>query len=226
MHFQCGIVDDVALHALEPLASTLGATMNMFIGWEKDTYSSAAHALLDVWLLPLRDSTAEERRAAYERCVEFAKHDFPPWGDDTTKRGYTAVLLERLATDEKAPAALAADVLGRLTTVRTIIPGHEGIAPYLVRCALAFLGRDPDSDQRISKMLLVILPRGHPTDILTVEACVRLTELDLPAPPLVHLDEWDEWSEERLGTLQHRRPDLVERIRRLTEELGTPGRRA
>jgi hypothetical protein len=215
-HFQCGIVDDVALHALEPLASTLGATVNMFIGWEKETCPSTAHALLDIWLLPLRDPTAEERRAAYERCVKIAAHDFPPW-DETIQRGYIAVLLDRLATDEKAPAALAADVLSRLATRGSIALRHEDIASCLVRCALAFLGRDRESDQRIAEMFR-ILELWPPLDIFTMEAYVRLNELDLPAPLLGHLDER---SEELLGTLQHRRPDLVERIRRLTEECGT-----
>lgn len=230
-NFQCGIVDDVALHALEPLANVLGDTMYMFIGWEKDTCPSAAHTLIDLWLLPLRNPTAKERRAAYERCLKIAEHDFPPWCE-TTQGRYTALLLDRLTTDDKAPAALAADVLSKLATVKTITR-HEGIAPCLVRCALAFLGHDRDSDERIAKMLFVTLPLCHPADIHAVEACVRLTELDLPAPPLSDLgdlfdldeDEWGEWGEwdkEPLGTLQHRRPDLVERIRRLTEERGTP----
>lgn len=221
-HFQCGIVDDVALHALEPLTSTLGATINLFVRWEKETCPSTAHALLHVWLLPLRDPAAEERRAAYERCAKIARQNFPPW-EKTTNHRYTAVLLDRLATDEKAPAALAADILSRLTTVRTVTPLHEDIAPCLVRCALAFLGRDRDSDQRIAETLQITLPRCDPADILTVEAWVRLTELGLPAPPLVHLNEWSEGTLEQIA---NHRPDLVERIRRLTEERGTPGRRA
>jgi len=59
-----------------------------------------------------------------------------------------------------------------------------------------------------------------------VEAGVRLTELGLPAPPLAHLDES---SEEALSTreqIANRRPDLVERLRWLTEERGTAGGRA
>jgi hypothetical protein len=206
-HFQCGILDDVALHALEPLASTLGATINMFIGWKKETCPSAAHVLLDMWLLPLRDPTAEERRAAYERCVKIAKSDFLAW-DETTKGQYTALLLDRLTTDEKAPAALAADVLSTLgadltVTDRTRAAVVEGrrpprrpapprdmrLAPYLIRCALAFLGRDRDSDQQIAKMLLRALPLCHPADTLVVAAVIRLTELGLPAPPLAHPDE-------------------------------------
>jgi hypothetical protein len=162
--------------------------MNLFIGMEKGTCLSMAHALLDVWLLPLRDPTAEERRAAYERCTNIATLNFLPW-EEATKVRYTALLLDRLATDQKASATLAADVLGSLTTFRSIGPLHEGIAPCFVRCALAFLGRDHDSDQRIAKMFQVILPLCHPADILTVAACVRLTELGLPLPPLGDLDE-------------------------------------
>jgi hypothetical protein len=217
MQFQCGIVDDVASHVLEPLASTLGATMNIFIGWGKETFPSVAHALLDVWLLPLRDPTAEERRAAYERCVKVAKRDFP-W-DETTYGRYTALLLDRLATDEKAPAALAADVLSTLGAdlavtdrTRAAVPRDGRLAPYLIRCALAFLGRDRDSDQRIAKMLLRALRLYNPTDALVIEASIMLIELDLPIPLLAR------------GTCEqiaNRRPDLIERIRLLTEERGT-----
>lgn len=216
-NFQCGIVDDVALHALEPLSSTLGGTINLFINWEKEKCPSTAHALLDIWLLPLRDPAAEERRAAYERCAHIATSNFPPWGENTKPR-YTAVLLDRLATDENAPAALAADVLSTLTGVRAITPLDEGITPCLLRCALAFLGRDRHSDQRIAETLQVILPRCDPENILTVEASVRLTELDLPSPRLVPLDEW---GADMLQQIANRRPDLVERVRRLTEERGT-----
>lgn len=225
MYFQCGIIDDVALHALEPLASILGGTMNMFIGWEKEICPSAAHALLDVWLLPLRNPVAEERRVAYGRCARIATANFPPW-EDVTYRRYIAMLLDRLATDEKASAVLAADILVRLTAAtvpRPITPLHVDIAPCLLRCALAFLGRDRDSDQRIAGILQVILQRCDPADILAVDVCVRLTELGLPAPPLVHLDEWGEGALQRIA---NRRPDLVERIRRLTEERDNAGRRA
>jgi hypothetical protein len=232
-NFQCGIVDDVASHALEPLANTLGTTINTFIGWEKDTCPSAAHALLDIWLLPLRNPTAEERRTAYERCAKIAAHDFPPW-DETTQGRYTALLIDRLTTDDKAPAALAADVLSELVTIETF-RRHEGIAHYIVRCALAFLGHDRDSDERIAKVLFAAVPMLHPTDILAVEVLVRLTELGLPAlsdlgnlGDLIDLDEdewrkYGEWDRELLvSTLQRRRPDLVKRIRWLAEKLAPP----
>lgn len=220
-YFQCGISDDVALHALEPLAKTLGATINLFVGLDKETCPSTAHALLDVWLLPLRDPAAEERRVAYERCAKIATSNFPPW-DEATYRRYTAVLLDRLATDEKIPAAIAADVLGSLTAFGRIRPLHEDIALGLLRCALVFLGHDRDSGQRIAETLQSILPRCDPDDILTVEVYVRLTELDLPAPPLVHLDKMNEGTLQQIAT---HRPDLVGRIRRLTER-ATVGRRA
>lgn len=240
-HFQCGTTDDVALHALEPLASTLGDTINRFIVWEKEIYPSVAHALLDVWLLPLRDPTAEERRAAYERCVKITKMGFLP-GDETTKDRYTVLLLDRLATDEKATAALAADILSTLgadvaptdraradVAERKLphrpLPRNMKLAPYLIRCALAFLGRDRDSDQRIAEILLRALPLCHPADLLVVEAGIRLTELDLPAPPLAHLEELSEEHHGMVQQIANRRPDLLERLRRLTEERGTAERR-
>jgi hypothetical protein len=216
-HFQCGMIDDIVLHALEPLASTLGGTINMFICWgeeEGHTLLSAAHTLLDLWLLPLRDPTAEERRTVYERSVRSANNDFLQLGK-TVKYQYITVLLDRLTTDEEAPSALAADVLSGLTSSRTMKLNYEELRPRLARCALTFLGRDLHSDQRIADMFRM-MEFWDSTDIPTVEAYLRLAELGLPIPPLV-----DKWREELLGTVQHRRPDLVERIQRLTKERHT-----
>jgi hypothetical protein len=205
-HFQCGMMDDIAMHALEPLVSTLGHTINMFVAW-KDTCPSAAHTLLDVWLLPLRDATAEERRASYTRCARTVTfHKMLP-GSDIFRNRYAAVLLDRLTTDEEAPAALATDVLNMLVTCSTA-KSLGDLGPCLIRFALAFLGRDRDSDQRIATVLQIILPQVDPANILTLECWVRLTELGLSVPPLVRLDT--------LQQIANRRPDLVERIRRIT----------
>ncbi|MGH3915597.1 MAG: hypothetical protein ACRDTC_19655 [Pseudonocardiaceae bacterium] len=151
----------------------------------------------------------------------------------------TIMLLDRLATDEKVPAALAADVLstlgadleftnpvradaveGRKPPSRLPMHSDTRLAPYLIRCALVFLGRDRDSDQRIAEMLLHALPLCDPADVLVLEASIRLIELDLPAPSLTHPDKWSEESRETLEKIANHRPDLVKRLRWLTEERG------
>lgn len=214
MHFQRGMIDDIAMHALEPLASTLETTTNMFIPW-RNTCPSAAHALLDTWLLPLRDATVEERRTSYQRCARTVIYYTTLPGGDIIRCKYTAALLDRLATDEKAPTDLAADVLNMLATAPTITSIQQDIAVYFIRCAMAFLGRERDSDRRIAKALQVILQRCDQADILTVEVCVRLTELRLPAPTLINLDQM---SEDTLQRIANRRPDLIKRIQWITEE--------
>jgi hypothetical protein len=93
------------------------------------------------------------------------------------------------------------------------------LIPCFFRCALAFLGREPDSDRQIVEMFRILEPGWDSTDILMVEAYVRLAELGLPAPPPTPLDKW---GGESLGKLQYRRPDLIERIRRPTEKRGIP----
>jgi hypothetical protein len=213
VHFQCGITDDVALHALEPLASTLGVTVNMYGGWSEEACRSAAHALLEVWLLPIRDSTDEERRTAYERCFRIATGIFPP-EDVATYRRYAALLLDRLTTDTAASPDLAADVLEMLTNERTDL--HE-VAPRLVRCALAFLGHDRDSDQRIADVLGVVLIDRLPVEhALAVEACIRLAEFDLLGNRFDQMDEL----RDVLESVVRRRPDLEKRLPRLREDRG------
>jgi len=232
-YFQCGMVDDVAWHTLEPLASTLGSTVNTFSIKEKKGRSSVAHALLDMWLLPLRDPTAEERQTAYRRCADIARHNL--WSEDrATGLGYTTLLLDRLATDEKASPALAADVLSTLTAVPTphgAIQGggatllHKELVPCLARCALAFLGRDRESDHRIAELLSTILTHHAPVDVLELQVFVRLLELDL-STPLPFLETWIAEFDHLLQQIASRRPDLMERLRQVIEERGITGQGA
>jgi hypothetical protein len=210
MHFLCGINDDVVLHALEPLTRTSGFSISAFVGGGNEKFLSPAHALLDVWLLPLRDPTAEERRAVYERCIKIAKNKFfqVPKMDQFQ---YIALLIDRLATDEKASAALAADVLAELLTSEVMTFYREDITPRIARCVLTFLGRDHDSDRRIAALLRK-LEFWQPADIVTLEAYVRLAELGLPVPPLGDLDKWIN-SRSQPDSVRH----LARRIRRLSE---------
>ncbi len=143
-HFMCGINDDVIYHALDPLLTTLGETVDLFIeGFDDGLCRSAANALLDVWLLPLRDPGPEERRAVYERCAAIATARVPvPWGI-STRGEYGVLLLERLTTDSEATTALAIDILGMFRYPP--YPVIEPLAMKIFECVLAFLGRDDDA---------------------------------------------------------------------------------
>jgi hypothetical protein len=213
-YFHGSMIDDLAQHALEPLSRTLGITISTFAAWWQESCPSAAHALIDLWLLPLRDATADERRAAYERCARIAVADIPSW-DDSTREGYAALLLDRLATDEAATPTLAADVLELFHNTKHLSLSDD-VAPQIVRCALAFLGLDRDSDLRLADVLdLALMPDLSCVDaVLGVDALVRLAELDLPVPPVRAFERPDRL-QDLLTSVAHRRPDLAERLLRI-----------
>jgi hypothetical protein len=150
-HFMCRVTEDTVHHALQPLLATLGPATNTMIGWRSGGAVSAARALLVAWLLPLYRPTPEEQRDVYGLCAEIATADFPHW-DGTIHERYATLLLDRLSTDPTVPMELVADILSKLDTA---FSGSLAInlAPRIVRCALAFLGRDPASDERIATVV-------------------------------------------------------------------------
>ena len=156
----CRVGEDLAQHALEPLERMLGQAIYTIGGWDGSAPVSAAHAMLDAWLLPLREPTPEQRRACYERCVTVAVTGFRPWGDATAAR-YARLLLDRLATDESVGPELAADLLGRFAEDRARHQLLPEVAGPLVRCGLAFLGGgDPGADRRIAAVIEQALASG------------------------------------------------------------------
>jgi hypothetical protein len=192
-------------------------TISTFAGWWEESCPSATHVLLDVWLLPLRDATDVERRAAYQRCALIATAEFPSW-DDATHTGYAAPLLDRLATDDSATPALAADILDKFR--RTKRPSlSDDVAAPIVRCALAFLGVDRESDLRMAEVLdIVLVPDlGLVDAVLAVDALVRLAELDLPVPNVRAFENRDDLNT-LIAAIAQRRPDLPDRLRRLAAQ--------
>jgi hypothetical protein len=219
-YFQCGIDDDVVHHVVEPLTAVLGETVNLFtIGLAGNACLSTAHALVEVWLLPLRCPEPEERRIVYERCAKVATNLELP-SDQETRYGYCSLLLDRLTTDYATPSSAAADVLEMFTyPMATEI--LDKLAPHIVRCSLAFLGQDHDSDRRLAKTISPFLPDLHLVGrVLGLEAWVRLAEFGLPLPPAVLAQQEQSVEfDELVRSVAERRPDLIQRIRRIEAEV-------
>jgi hypothetical protein len=173
--FQSGAHDDMLLHALAPLLdSTLGPSVRRFVGEGGEPAVSAAHALVDVWLLPLRQVDPEERRSAYERCASFATSR--SW-DEATRIEYTSTLLRALAVDLDAPTALVADILTRIKA-----PGisyRPTIA--LLQCGLAALDRD--SGDASAARIIRLLQDMADLDTMPAGMVDRLTRLAAGARP-------------------------------------------
>lgn len=211
-YFLCSELDDVSQHALEPMTQTLGVVNSTFIGREY-AYPSAAHALLNVWLLPVRDATPEERRAAYARCTTIAtelEDGYRHWDRETARR-YAALLLDRLATDDAATPDLVADILAEFATAPVFF---VDLAPKLVRCALSVLGLNRTSDLRMRDFLEAAILReiGSVDPVLRTEALVRLVELKVTDP--LDLLPTSREIDDLVSSISEQRPDLVERLRR------------
>lgn len=198
-YLQCGNLDDVALHALAPLLNQLGSTVNAFVGFGDD-YGSTANALLQAWLLPLREATSEERQLIYLRCARIAVSRAL---SDDDRPLYARLLVDRLATDSDASLALVAEVLQLFMTSHALTNSEEGKVT-LARCGLAFLNVlqsvQAPNEERVAETLLSVLSWPSEQDPRPVaQVWVRLAELGYFADDH-HVDGWPAW------------PDLTERL--------------
>lgn len=170
-HFQCGNLDDVVHHALEPLLVTLPEAVNTMIGWNQTSQSSLANLLLGLWLAPLGDhATPAIATTARKAAAILASAEVPLQG--TTRYAVTRLLLDAVTVNQEIPAAVVAEVLERVPLLSPVI--KRGAA----RCALAHLGRDQDADRRIAAAVVELLPADQDQgDPVLSELAVRLMEL-------------------------------------------------
>jgi len=170
----------------------------------------------------LRHPEPEERRAVYERCAAIAVGVVSSTWDDESRRGYAALLLDRLAADSEAEALLAADILSTFTHTRSDeLRNH--LATKIARCCLAFLGQGHDSDVVIAALLSdVLMPDLSSVELQCgMEALARLAELGLPTPPLLQFepDQCREQFDDLVRLVARDRPDIAKRVQRLTKAL-------
>ncbi|HKS47762.1 MAG TPA: hypothetical protein VJT49_22145 [Amycolatopsis sp.] len=172
-HFSVAKVDALVQHLLEPLTSALPDSVNSLLRWPDVQLHSAANLLMRTVFLPLEGGRTEQAAEAYRRCADVAALDRLPWQEEKRNR-YAKLLLERLAVDENASAAVIDDVSSTLLPLR-------GVRAEIARCVLTALGKDPHRDRnlvvKLDSLIDADFARAEPTTAL--ESWTRLVELDL-----------------------------------------------
>ncbi|GGQ83546.1 hypothetical protein GCM10010166_62120 [Couchioplanes caeruleus subsp. azureus] len=94
-NFHCDPLDDLAKHALEPLAAAVEDAVVMVHGYWEDQAISAAQSLIRLWLLVSTESRVEEVIDAFGVAIEIARRGFPPTGVES-RRNFRIILLRTL----------------------------------------------------------------------------------------------------------------------------------
>jgi hypothetical protein len=132
-NFHCGEDTDLLQHALAPFESVLDRGLNTFGPREPGARpTSALHRLNELWLLRLRGDTVspEERRSAYQACVQVVVEPVQPWSL-AEKQAYALLVLDCLAVDSAAPLDLITSVIVTLSAAAPFDGVAESILRYL-----------------------------------------------------------------------------------------------
>ncbi|NBE83898.1 NACHT domain-containing protein [Micromonospora rubida] len=181
-HLTCDPDDAVVVHALEPMFDKLSTALAVFSDTGSGVAASAAHALVDAWLLPLRSATRQERRTVYLRCLRVAldaEHLVANWD----RAAFLRLLLDRLAEDCDASADVVAEVLSACHDSALLV--YPEVAAALFRCAQRALGADPAADRRIGEavieagLTLRAFSQGWRSDDVAVDVLARLYEIGM-----------------------------------------------
>lgn len=97
-HFATDVLDDICVHALEPLADCMGTAITTFHSYWHDRSVSAANALIKLWLVSSQDSPMDELAAAYDTCLKITIHGFAPF-DSQARNLYRQIFLHQLSLD-------------------------------------------------------------------------------------------------------------------------------
>ncbi|WP_433493916.1 NACHT domain-containing protein [Micromonospora sp. CA-248089] len=214
-HLACDVDGAVLVGALEPVFDKLATALALVVGSDSDGVSSAAHTLLEAWLLPLRAASDQERRRVYLRCVFLAEHGagvVPDWD----RGAFLRLLLDRVAGDREASAEVVADVLEAVCRL-DLLPFTD-ISAVLLSCVHRVLGLDRRVDRRLVAVVeaaarIPLPPHESPLDEVAAEIAVRLHEAGVETIPIgaALLNDVNQ----RYG---ERRPDLVRRLVPLVED--------
>ena len=212
-HLSCDPAVALVVHAVEPVYAQLQTALATFPEMGGGPTPSVVHALIDAWLLPLRPATERQRLEVYLRCVKLVVAA-EGLVEDWDRAAYLRLLLDRLAQDHEASAAVVATVLAAAGDLLN----HPEVTVAVLRCADRAMDLDTTGwlTERISGAVAAAL--FPPIDLAGAEALVYAQEwggdagrAGLPAA----LAEF----EARYG---RERPDLVRRLRPLTERRRPP----
>ncbi|MFC6020606.1 NACHT domain-containing protein [Plantactinospora solaniradicis] len=169
-HLQCAIEGDVLIHALEP-AATVPRGINEFVAVSPSQAASVVRQLVTFLMPPKEARTVAQRHHDYQRFV----HTLARLRDPMAERWFVELLLSRLASNLELPAAMSVDIIESLDP-RLLLEGRT--ADRLMRCGLAFLGRDQVVDRRLGALIAMHLRPCYSEgdERLAAEALVRLVE--------------------------------------------------
>ncbi|MEV6814653.1 hypothetical protein [Micromonospora sp. NPDC051296] len=201
-HLSCDAAVALAVHAVEPVYAQLQTALATFPELGGSATSSVGHALIEAWLLPLRPATEQHRLEVYLRCVKLVVAA-AGLVEDWDRAAYLRLLLDRLAQDHEASATVVTTVL----VAAGDLLAHPEVRVASLRCADRVM--DVDANRWLRVQIGTALPM--PIDVAFAETLLYLHEwgngLAVPQSVLAVF-------EERYG---RQRPDLVRRLRLLTE---------
>ncbi|MEU4640294.1 hypothetical protein [Micromonospora sp. NPDC023814] len=209
-HLTCDVDAAVVVHALEPMFDRLPTAVAAFHDPDGSAFTSAARALLDAWLLPLRPATRQQREDVYLRGVRLVS-GLAGMVPDWDRAAFLRLVLDRVAADREASAEMVADVLSECDT--ELLQDRE-VTAALLRCVRGVLGVVDRADVGLAQTFDYILDAQllaeEWLDDIAAEVLVRLHEqrvatLSVSAGQFADFDR-------RYGK---RRPDLVPRLRPL-----------
>ena len=113
-YFLCHHSSDALAHALDPIGTELGATIQTFADCGHNHPVSAANALIKLWLTASQDSSPADLATAYTTCLQIAIHAFAPLDADAREK-YRGLVLHQLAADcPRIPASLLDNMMEEL----------------------------------------------------------------------------------------------------------------
>ncbi|GAA4946001.1 NACHT domain-containing protein [Actinoplanes utahensis] len=221
-YFQCGVLDDMAHHALEPFAHDPITHFNNFAeaaGSTDQALVSPAHLFAKLFVRPSPSD--------YSTATTIAAANVLTRGADADTVGLDAcsrvmkLTLNRLCTDETATAQDCADFLEMFINADLVL---RPLRNDVLRCLLHFYGRDSEADEKIAAVLDEILQQSvrELDAVLITDALVRVFEKSkLRSLPTELADPAERNA--LLEKVAPIRPDLVGRFERMVEALDGPG---
>jgi len=123
-HFTADVLDDICVHALEPLADSMGTAITTFHSHWYDRSVSAANALIRLWLVSSQDSSVDELTAAYDTCLKIAIYGFAPVHSQVRSL-YRKIFLHQLSLDYHRLPKAWLESAARAIRQGSDVPWHE-----------------------------------------------------------------------------------------------------
>jgi hypothetical protein len=124
-HFGCDIAGDIVTHALEPFSDHFMYVLHRHGRLFDGRFYSAAHALINSWILSGISADPPMLVKAYNGCIDLIRGVF--YADPQSRKRVLTIVLRQLAADnERLPATWRRGALSRLRTAieedRTLRP--------------------------------------------------------------------------------------------------------